>query len=162
MRNEVPDLSPEKILTPQSGEWIPSIIVDTGKINFESDLVFNELQLNKTINSDNYVRSCYPLGGSEGRVDCNKFMMTSVSHVLKDNETCPFEPTACYPDTSSAITLESENMTFSQLGLNTKYGKDISIQRQSTCAVLDAEVFKVRVCYPHLMTQGCNTDSQGI
>jgi hypothetical protein len=131
---------------PTCGKWFPSMIVNNGEYTAESAHIFTELQLNKTINSDNYVRSCYPQGGSEGRVDCNKFMVQSIPHTIDDGQPCPFNASACYPDAKSAVTLVSGNITLSQLGLNTNYGKDISIQRRSTCAVLYAEMFKTKVC----------------
>lgn len=134
---------------PTCGQWSPSMTTDGSKPTEESDQIFNELQLNKTINSDNYVRSCYPLGGSEGRVDCNRFMTQSIPHRIENNKSCPFNATACYPDAKSAVVLESGNMTLSQLGLNTRHGKDISIQRRSTCAVMDANAFKTRVCHQY-------------
>lgn len=120
---------------PTCGQWVSGRPDGPDQMTQEELLVYNELELNKTINADNYVRSCYPHGGSEGMVDCNRFITQFITHEVSDNAVCPFESTACYPNDSSAIILESGNMTLSQLGLNTKYGKDISIQRQSTCAV---------------------------
>ncbi|KAH6662277.1 hypothetical protein B0J14DRAFT_707742 [Halenospora varia] len=94
---------------PTCGLWFPISFVETGQSTEESDNIFNELQLNKTINSDNYVRSCYPQGGSEGRVDCNKFMVQSIPHKVEHGQPCPFDASACYPDAKSAVTLVSSN-----------------------------------------------------
>lgn len=131
---------------PTCGQWLPIKVVDSRLNDMETTSVFSELQLNKTINSDNYVRSCYPGGGSEGRVDCNKLMVRYIPHEVLHAQPCPFNASVCLPDAKSAITLLSSNISMSQMGINNNYAKSISIQRRSTCAVVNSTFFKTTVC----------------
>lgn len=131
---------------PTCGQWLPIEVVENGVNNDETNSINNEMQLNKTINSDNYVRSCYPGGGSEGRVDCNKVMVQSIPHEILHAQPCPYNASACYPDAKSAIALLSSNISMSQMGINNNYAKRISIQKRSTCAVMVADAFKTTVC----------------
>ncbi|KAH8674355.1 hypothetical protein BGZ60DRAFT_429373 [Tricladium varicosporioides] len=117
---------------PTCGQWYPKAVAE----NPEHTQVYRELTLNLTIDAENYVRSCYPQGGSQGILDCSKFMTRSFSSKTEGKVSCPFEDTACLPDARSAVILESGNITFSQLGFNSKYGKELSVRRRSTCAVL--------------------------
>lgn len=126
---------------PTCGKWMSTSQLETGSPSTESDLIFRETILNATINSENYVRSCYPKGGSPGVVDCNRFISPSIPYTTAKNVDCPFETTACLPNAKSAYELLSANVTFSQFGLNDKYAKDISMQRKNTCSVLDSRVF---------------------
>lgn len=41
--------------------------------------------------------------------------------------------------------MDSGNVDFSQLGINTIYERQISVNRRTTCAVLDAGMFKFEV-----------------
>lgn len=106
----------------------------------QSDQVYQELTINLTIDAENYVRSCYPQGGSQGILECNKFLTRSFSSTTEEEVPCPFQDTACLPDANSAVILDSGNITFSQLGFNTKHGKDLSINRRSTCAVMSKKI----------------------
>ncbi|KAH8659284.1 hypothetical protein BGZ60DRAFT_121531 [Tricladium varicosporioides] len=128
---------------PTCGQWYPATTVG-GTFTQEGNRVYSELLLNQTLNVDSYVRSCYPRGGSQGILDCNKFVTRSLSYQVQHDRPCPFNSTACMPDARSTVILESGNITLSNLGLNSKYSKEISIQRRSTCAVLDADIFRIR------------------
>jgi hypothetical protein len=121
---------------PTCGVWLPQ---DTSSIS-EADQIFHELTVNLTIDADNYVRSCYPQGGSQGILDCNKFITRSFSSKSEEKIACPFQDSICVPDAKSAVILESANITFSQLGFNTRYGKELSVHRRSVCAILSKKL----------------------
>lgn len=135
---------------PACGLWFPK---ESDLPIAENDRIFNEIKLNETINSSNYVQSCYPKGGSQGIIACDKFITRSFSQQTLEGQTCPFKG-VCLPDANSAVTFDSENMTFSKLGLNTKYGKELSLNRRSTCAVVSTSflipirLFRTTQCLP--------------
>ncbi|KAH6666348.1 hypothetical protein B0J14DRAFT_201246 [Halenospora varia] len=128
---------------PTCGQWYPATTIG-GVFTAEGNRVYSELMLNQTLNADSYVRSCYPRGGSQGILDCNKFVTRSLPYQVQQNRPCPFNSTACLPDARSTVILESGNITLSNLGLNSKYSKAISVQKRSTCAVLDADLFRIQ------------------
>jgi hypothetical protein len=128
------------------GVWVPTIAAD-GNFTTESNLITEELWLNQTLNSESYVRSCYSNGGSQGILDCNRFATQSLPYRLYSDEACPFNSSVCLPDDTSAFRMVTDNITLSQLGMNGKYSNEIAIQRQSTCAVLNASLFLTEVCF---------------
>ncbi|KAH9212741.1 hypothetical protein DL95DRAFT_303675 [Leptodontidium sp. 2 PMI_412] len=125
----VGNLVVSKVL-PTCGLWFP---IGSDPPTAESDQIFNEIKTNETINSENYVRSCYPKGGSQGIIACDKFITRSFQQQTIEGQACPFKG-VCLPNANSAVTFDSGNMTFSELGLNTRHGKELSVNRRSTCA----------------------------
>ena len=117
---------------PSCGLWFP---IKSDPPTAESDIIFNEIKNNETINSENYVRSCYPKGGSQGLIACEKFITRWFPQQTLENQACPFKG-VCLPNANSAVAFDSGNMSFSKLGLNTRHGKELSVNRRSTCAVL--------------------------
>lgn len=125
---------------PTCGQWFPKN--DTGREKYDT---WHELLLNQTLNAENYVRSCYPQGVAQGLLDCNTFVSKSIPFQTEDNVACPFSESTCWKGKDSAFAMDSGNITLSQLGLNTKYGQSISLQRRTTCAVVDAKRFRTQI-----------------
>jgi hypothetical protein len=127
---------------PTCGQWLPSEGNYTDTDFFYTN---QELSLNKTLDAESYVRSCYRGGGSQGILDCGKFASRFLEHQVEHQVSCPFDPKVCLPNSSSAFIIESSNITLSNLGINSKHGKSIALRRRSTCAVVNATMFKTRV-----------------
>ncbi|KAH7333114.1 hypothetical protein BKA65DRAFT_479680 [Rhexocercosporidium sp. MPI-PUGE-AT-0058] len=112
----VGNLVVSKVL-PTCGLWVP---IASDPPTTESNAIFNEMKTNETINAENYVRSCYPKGGSQGIIACDKFITRSFQQQTIEGQACPFKG-VCLPNANSAVTFDSGNMTFSELGLNTRF-----------------------------------------
>ncbi|KAK6338527.1 hypothetical protein TWF730_002590 [Orbilia blumenaviensis] len=127
---------------PGCGQWYPNA---AGYSTKEFLYALQEMRYNQTVDAETYVRSCYSEGGSQNVLACNKFISPALSYTTESNVACPFTVVkgTCLRDDNSAFALDSGNVTFSQLGINNEYGNQISINRQSTCAVIDAELFRV-------------------
>lgn len=120
------------------GQWEP-------RDGASSILAWQSLRLNETIDSDNYVRNCYPEGVSQGILDCQKLLTRSLPHQVVHRAQCPFGPDLCTLDKTGAFTMDSGLMTFSSLGVNSKYALRLSIQRRSTCITVPEEPFLEKI-----------------
>ena len=126
------------------GKWSPKNSLDPDS-DFGETLIFRELVYNMTVDADNYVRNCYPQGVSRSLLDCGTFKQPYLPSYTRHNVDCPFDKNICLNGTSSAIELSSGNISVSDLGINTKFSHDISIQRKTTCAPISSRPFLVNI-----------------
>jgi hypothetical protein len=121
-----------------------------------NNTIYNEIELNKTIESDNYVRNCYSHSGLFG-TDCGKLYRQAIPFAVQHNTTCPF------PDASTCIspgfTMDTGNTTFTTLGLNCPLCDELSFNRRSTCSVLDDAYFQIAKYTKENLTNIANDDS---
>jgi hypothetical protein len=108
-------------------------------------LAYQEILYNTTMDSDNYVRNCYDKVTLRGFLDCNKFVVRSLPFFTEHDLLCPFEEAACL---SAAFVMDSGNISFADLGINSKTSKDLVVRRRTTCSVLNEEIFRAGVKGP--------------
>ena len=122
------------------GQWGPKKSSNTLS-STEITLAFQELQFNQTIDADNYVRNCYPQGVSRDILDCGTLMKRYLPSQIKSNIDCPFDKSVCLNGTKFGVELSSGNISFADLGINTRYSRQLFVQRKTTCAVIAAMPF---------------------
>lgn len=103
----------------------------------------NQLWYRETLDADNYAHNCYGDRSSRGFFYCTKFASRSLHFSEESNVPCPFEHGYCFKGENSAFAMDSGNISFSALGINKKYSKDLSFRRRTTCAVVDPHPFIV-------------------
>jgi hypothetical protein len=118
------------------GLWLPSESLPTEVNSFTGP----ELSSNDTIAAENYVRNCY-VTDSASISECNMFLRRSISYVT-DTVPCPFrESSVCSATNREAFAMDSGNVSFSDLGINWRHAKQVSIRRRSVCTPLVTEPF---------------------
>lgn len=138
--------------TPTCGWWVakgwndPSVFnlalanvkdLSSGIETFSTSL---ELNLNETLNAENYVRNCYD-PESRAIFNCDKFMVRGLGHQTEMVD-CPFEGGVCSTSTQQAVALDSGPIPFSKLGINWKDAGKYHVRRRSVCSPLTEEPFK--------------------
>ena len=118
------------------GQWTGRDVTERASVR-----TWQSLRLNETLDADNYVRNCYPLGVSRSILDCGKFVMRSLPYHLKHDASCPFDKSLCSARPNGAMVLDSGTISFRDLGINSKLAGTLSIQRRSVCAVVPEEPF---------------------
>lgn len=126
-------------VTPSCGLWTPIIGNDASSYTNA-----NEIWLNQTLQAENYVRNCYDHGTSSGIFDCSK-LVTRLLPFESHSVECPFRDNGCLNGTDDAFVMDSGNISFRDLGVNSKYAKNLFVRRRSTCAVMPEEPFLERV-----------------
>lgn len=132
--------------TSTCGKWVMS---DTHPLDDSAESVdiwmgsMNELLYNGTLDANNYVHNCYGGESSRGFFNCAKFVSRSLPFSEEHNVSCPFEKGLCLTGENSAFAMDSGNISFSDLGINKKHAKDLSVRRRTTCAVVDQQPFFV-------------------
>jgi hypothetical protein len=111
--------------------------------NIPAWLLLHELQMNQTLDADNYVRNCYDYGTSRHILDCRKFVTASLAHTTDHDAPCPFPEDICITGNKS-FAMDSGPITFSSLGINSRFARDVSIRRRSTCASVFPEPFELK------------------
>lgn len=132
-------------VTPTCGWWEPKRFNETGTSSAsapaeEQTLMIEELNLNETLNSDNYVRNCYDYG-SRSIFPCSKFMVRSLPHVAESTG-CPFDSGYCSTGDGKAFSMDSGNISFNQLGINWVHAKSFFVRRRDICSTLIEEPFR--------------------
>ena len=128
--------------TPSCGQWGTNASKPVDPV---SAIQYDEFHLNRTIDTDNYVRNCYPQGISRDMLDCGILISRSLNIKTESNLPCPFDPKICLNGTSSAFAMDSGNITLSKLGINGKFSKHVSVRRRNVCAPISAQPFVSRV-----------------
>ncbi|KAM6523042.1 hypothetical protein FSOLCH5_003667 [Fusarium solani] len=111
----------------------------------ENDVYFLGLELtrNATIDADNYVRNCHSNRGTSRQImSCNKLLTRELFFRTETDAECPFRDNVCLTGNRPFV-MDSGNITFADLGINSKFARGLSVRRRSTCAPLDAERFRV-------------------
>ncbi|KAK6513405.1 hypothetical protein TWF281_005031 [Arthrobotrys megalospora] len=131
-------------ITPTCGQWYPR----DQESNSTEDArqhrrIEQEFHVNRTMDAENYVRSCYDRSGSQAVIDCDKFITRSIPFRTESNTRCPFRNGTCWKGENLAFTMDTGNITLSQLGINNKYGKHISFRRLTQCTVVNANLFRL-------------------
>lgn len=103
--------------------------------------VWQSLRMNETIDADNYVRNCYPIGVSQGVLDCDKLFTRALPYKLEHDVPCPFGDDICSDRPNDAFVMDSGPITLRDLGINSKFARSLSVQRRSVCAVVPDEPF---------------------
>ncbi len=136
-------------VTDTCGQWAGKGLSSDLEVNSDLDRTIYDthrsLLLNQTLDADNYVRNCYEKGVSRGILDCGKLMSRSLPFVVEHNASCPFDEAVCLMGDNSAFGMDTGHIAFSDLGINYKFAKDLSVRRRTVCAPIDAEVFRERV-----------------
>ena len=114
-------------------------------------LAYQELLYNTTMDSENYVRNCYDEDTGRGFFACDKFVARSLPFFTEHDLRCPFEEAACLK--SAAFAMESGNISFGDLGINSKVSKGLTVRRRTTCSVLNEEIFRAGLLGPKELPQ---------
>jgi hypothetical protein len=122
-------------VTPTCGQWEP-----IGGTGFAAATNSAEMWLNQTLQADNYVRNCYDHGVSNGIFDCSKLVARLIPFTSHNTE-CPFLENGCLNGTSNGYVMDSGNISFRDLGMNSKYAGELFVRRRSTCAVMPEDTF---------------------
>lgn len=125
------------------GQWqANNVTASNGPAYMSSEMfTWQSLALNNTLDAENYVRNCYPLGVSRGILDCNKFFTRHLPYHIEHDVECPYEESLCADRPKGAIALVSEPIFFRDLGINAKWATSLSTQRRSICAVIPEAPF---------------------
>lgn len=120
------------------GQWQANNVTGVDSPAYQSSEMFTwqSLTLNNTLDAENYVRNCYPLGVSRGILDCEKFFTHHLPYRIEHDVTCPYENELCVDRPDGAISLDSGFISFGDLGISSKWASSLSIQRRSVCAVI--------------------------
>jgi len=120
--------------------------------------ITRQIQLNDTLNADNYVRNCY---NTEARpiFDCSKLKTRSLGH-FTESVACPFDDGFCSTSDGQAFAMDTGNISFSQLGINGRYANSFFIRRRNVCSPLVDEPFRYnddqKIIY--LLSQGIDPE----
>jgi hypothetical protein len=102
-----------------------------------------ELARNATLDADNYVRNCHSNRATSRQImSCNKLLTRELSFRTETDAECPFGGDVCLTGNRPFV-MDSGNITFADLGINSKLARGLTVRRRSTCAPLDAERFRV-------------------
>jgi hypothetical protein len=125
------------------GQWQANNVTDGSELVYMSSEMFTwqSLALNNTLDAENYVRNCYPLGVSRGILDCEKFFSRHIPYHIEHEVKCPYEDLLCADRPYGAVSLDSGLISFRDLGINSKWATSLSTQRHSICAVLPEAPF---------------------
>jgi hypothetical protein len=104
------------------------------------NFITGQMQLNDSLNADNYVRNCY---NTEARpiFDCSKLKTRSLGH-FTESVTCPFDDGFCSTSDGQAFAMDTGNISFSQLGINGRYANSFFVRRRNICSPLVDEPFR--------------------
>ena len=138
--------SVRSIDTPDCGEWISNITLPKNYTREEAlqyELTNAELMLNDTVDAESYVRGCYgQLSEGPGVLDCRTLPQRSLPYSTQMNR-CPFQDGTCLikDRDRSAFTMDTGNISFSQLGLNSKFSERLFFRRRTVCSPITMEPF---------------------
>ena len=124
-------------VTATCGAWRPAIFPNSTSLELA---MAQELWLNSSIEADNYARNCYDLAAPRAILDCGKLQTRRLS-VHANKTECPFLPGGCLNGTSNALSLDSGNISFHDLGINIKHARSLFIRRRTTCAPMPDQPF---------------------
>lgn len=99
------------------------------------------MTLNATLDADNYVQNCYFDATRSSIFNCERLNSQSIDFSVSHDASCPFSPEVCR--TNSSIAMDTGNITFSQLGINTKLSDQLYFRRRTVCAPLREDLFHV-------------------
>ncbi|UPL02971.1 hypothetical protein LCI18_013905 [Fusarium solani-melongenae] len=102
----------------------------------------HELDLNATLDADNYVQNCYFSSEKSGIFDCQRLASQSIPFSVSEESGCPLANNLCRTETS--FVMDTGNISVSQLGINAKLGDQLYFRRRSTCAPIREEPFYVQ------------------
>jgi hypothetical protein len=88
---------------------------------------------NDSLTADSYVRNCYD--DDEGIGDCNRLVTRRLEWTPTHNASCPFAEGTCADGNQAAFTMDTGNISVTQLGINTH--SRFSFRRKTTCAPLE-------------------------
>lgn len=130
-------------VTPTCGQWTAKNLNYSALSGSPELLTYISQRLNESMDADNYVRNCYPMGVSRGILDCGKFFTRALPYQLEHDAPCPFGSDLCSDRPNDAFVMDSGPILFRDLGINSKFAQSLSVQRRSTCAVVpDAPFFQ--------------------
>ncbi|KAF2820659.1 hypothetical protein CC86DRAFT_428437 [Ophiobolus disseminans] len=118
------------------GQWTGRNVTERSSVR-----TWQSLRLNETLDADNYVRNCYPLGVSRSILDCGKFVKRSLPYEIEHDAPCPFEESICSDRPNGAVVLDSGPILFRDLGINSNLASKMAVQRRSVCAVVPDKPF---------------------
>ncbi|KAF8536109.1 hypothetical protein BDD12DRAFT_852478 [Trichophaea hybrida] len=132
--------------TPDCGEWIPN---NTPSENASVEeltryqVVAGELILNGTLDAESYVRGCYgQISEGPGVLDCRTLTQRSLEY-FTEMARCPFHDDICLIQNrdQSAFVMDTGNVSFAQLGLNSKYSERLFFRRRTVCSPITVQPF---------------------
>ncbi|KAH8649509.1 hypothetical protein BGZ60DRAFT_509214 [Tricladium varicosporioides] len=133
-------------ITPTCGQWISKYsVLESGLISSPDAYVETELRTNRTIDADNYVRNCYPQGVSRDMLQCGTLMSRYLTFKENHNVECPFAAEICKNGTNSAFEMDTGEISLSDLGINSKYSKQLSFRKRSVCASIFSSPFNTGI-----------------
>jgi hypothetical protein len=108
------------------------------------------LGANDTYAAESYVRNCYE---PENIGDCNRLVTRRLEWTSTHNAACPFTPGTCLEGNNAAFQLDSGNISFAKLGIDSQ--TKFSFRRRTTCA----PITNIPFVYPKDMRTGTPTGS---
>lgn len=130
-------------VTETCGQW--RIAYEGGVMNDDVYLLGRELDRNATVDADNYVRNCHSNRGTSRQImSCNKLLTRELSFHTETGAGCPFRDDVCLTgNLNLPFVMDTGNITLADLGINSKFARDLTVRRRTTCVPLDAERFRV-------------------
>lgn len=126
--------------THDCGVWRASAPGNPNSVLNLNMVTATELYINTTLAAENYVRNCYT-AASATIPACNVYIRPSFPHTTQVIP-CPLRNSAlCSAPGSTALAVESSNMSLSDLAINWPHAKDIYIRRRSVFAPIFSEPF---------------------
>jgi hypothetical protein len=114
----------------------------TSTLDYDQYALQLELQRNATVDADNYVRNCHGNRGMSRQIlSCGKFVTRELALKTELVAECPFSGGLCLTGNSS-FAVDSGNISFADLGINSRFAKSLSVRRRSVCAPLPAAPFR--------------------
>ncbi|KAF8253290.1 hypothetical protein K440DRAFT_657284 [Wilcoxina mikolae CBS 423.85] len=131
--------------THQTGEWIPNTPGENASVEelTRYQVVAAELILNGTLDAESYVRGCYgQISEGPGVLDCRTLTQRSLEYFTEMTR-CPFHDDICLIQTrdQSAFVMDTGNVYFAQLGLNSKFSERLFFRRRTVCSPITMQPF---------------------
>lgn len=129
------------LATDDCGVWNATAPTDLDSTLGLQFLTTSELDINRTVAAENYVRNCYT-AASATISDCNVFVRHMFPHTTQ-LVPCPLrDSTLCSAPGSKALAVDSGNISLSDLGVNWPYAKGIHIRKRSVYTPIHTEPFR--------------------
>lgn len=104
---------------------------------------YSKYVANETIAADAYARTCY--GGAYDMLSCGKFLVPSINFTANTKAPCPFAAGMCSLGDDAAYSLSAKVDSLHDLGINSRPGDRIEIQKIATCSPLIQKGFTQKV-----------------
>jgi len=132
--NAIKHFSSETLISSsQCGFWNYGITLNTPAL-------VNQRMLNTTTDALQYARNCY--GAAPKSSQCRRFTQQEIKWSLTSNVECPFSPSICRINTTSAYRMDTGLLdSHVDLGINAEPKDRVNFRKVTTCATLNGTRF---------------------